>query len=1051
MGIQLALNLEERQQLARENKIVPYKDEANRVKYWCRFFYNNQQYMQYSLKSISQVTAEQLVAMRCGEDACDDLNNRSWYEDWKLIINGSLPSIESEDFLFCRGVFVSHFLRLASWKLERHCGGYCNILLSEQFAENCLRQMADQLHYLSCKMLVLEVNVLREQGMLEGETPEERHHYFEQILLNDLQFIAKLGEEYGVLIRSLIEKINLTVEFISEVLQHLDQDWEQLEVRFPHLGQSGVLHTLKLGMGDTHNKGRSVVMLEFAHGRIVYKPRSLAVDEQFQELISWVNSQVIDIPLLYEMKIFNRGNYGWSEYIPYAACNSLQEVERFYRSMGAQLALLYVLNATDFHYGNIIAKGEYPVLIDLESLFHQDLYEETYSEDALGQADRMLASSIMASGMLPNLLYQRGEQGKQGIDLSGLGGRGNQPLPFEVLQMTGVGTDRVAMERGLAYLEEGLNLPRYQGEWANLHDYLDDIESGFAAVYRFLAQHKHTLLQQLRRFEHTPVRTVARPTAIYGELLRSLHHPDLLRDALDRDVFLHRLWLKCLNQPILERLLVHEKDDLLRDDVPLFNSRPGCKHLWSSDGSVIPDVFRQTALQLVEQKIDQLGEKDLYNQLQVLHMVMLASSASHYADVEVINYEAYLPLVEGQEFLQQATDIGDYLLRTKIIGQNNGRQDATWISTVLEGSKEVAWRLSPVGLDFYNGNSGIVLFLGYLAELTGKESYREAAREGLIPVLNDLFKLHEHPNWSLGAYSGIGGSMFTVSRLAQIWQDEALFQAIESTLPAYIQLISTDRIYDYIGGAAGALDILLHIYKLTGLELALDGAVKCGKHLVASAQELEGGGIGWPSEVSATALTGYSHGNAGMAAVLSALYRVTGERTLLHSVSQALVYERRYYDHTVKNWLTPGREGASIAWCHGAPGVLLSRLRLRENGYNDDLLEQEIHTALDTTLKQGLGNNRSYCHGDFGQLEILLYANKTLNQVKLASQIQSVQYQLVELVRSKMWNYGVARGTDAKGVMVGVAGIGMGLLKQYQPEFVPDLLCLENRTLHERR
>ena len=51
---------------------------------------------------------------------------------------------------------------------------------------------------------------------------------------------------------------------------------------------------------------------------------------------------------------------------------------RFYRRQGALLALLYALEATDFHAENLIASGEFPVLIDLET-FSSDLREHDWA------------------------------------------------------------------------------------------------------------------------------------------------------------------------------------------------------------------------------------------------------------------------------------------------------------------------------------------------------------------------------------------------------------------------------------------------------------------------------------------------------------------------------------------------------------------------------------------------------------------------------------------------------------------------------------------------
>ena len=43
----------------------------------------------------------------------------------------------------------------------------------------------------------------------------------------------------------------------------------------------------------------------------------------------------------------------------------------FYIRFGEILALSYILNATDLHMENLIAYGEYPVIIDLETFIQQ--------------------------------------------------------------------------------------------------------------------------------------------------------------------------------------------------------------------------------------------------------------------------------------------------------------------------------------------------------------------------------------------------------------------------------------------------------------------------------------------------------------------------------------------------------------------------------------------------------------------------------------------------------------------------------------------------------
>ncbi len=70
------------------------------------------------------------------------------------------------------------------------------------------------------------------------------------------------------------------------------------------------------------------------------------------------------------MRVLVRDGYGWVEHVAAAACESGEEIERFYRRQGELLALLYVLDAADIHSENLIAAGEHPFLVDLEALFH---------------------------------------------------------------------------------------------------------------------------------------------------------------------------------------------------------------------------------------------------------------------------------------------------------------------------------------------------------------------------------------------------------------------------------------------------------------------------------------------------------------------------------------------------------------------------------------------------------------------------------------------------------------------------------------------------------
>src|SRR5437870_1613255 len=98
-----------------------------------------------------------------------------------------------------------------------------------------------------------------------------------------------------------------------------------------------------------------------------------------------------------------------------------------------------------------------------------------------------------------------------------------------------------------------------------------------------------------------------------------------------------------------------------------------------------------------------------------------------------------------------------------------------------------------------------------------------------------------------------------------------------------------------------------------------------------------------------------------------------------------IAYERSLFSAEAGNWpdlrvadtdlrQAPGEKlPFPVAWCHGAPGIGLARLLCRRL-LDDPLLDAEIETALRTTMASGFGYNHSLCHGDLGNLELLVEA-----------------------------------------------------------------------------
>jgi lantibiotic modifying enzyme len=93
------------------------------------------------------------------------------------------------------------------------------------------------------------------------------------------------------------------------------------------------------------------------------------------------------------------------------------------------LALLYVLEASDFHFENLIASGEHPVPVDLESLFQHRLSDP--KGNLVQTAIRHAADElVLRVGILLSPVWINKES--EAIDISGLGGQRDQMYPDRV-------------------------------------------------------------------------------------------------------------------------------------------------------------------------------------------------------------------------------------------------------------------------------------------------------------------------------------------------------------------------------------------------------------------------------------------------------------------------------------------------------------------------------------------------------------------------------------------------------------------------------------------
>jgi lantibiotic modifying enzyme len=407
-----------------------------------------------------------------------------------------------------------------------------------------------------------------------------------------------------------------------------------------------------------------------------------------------------------------------------------------------------------------------------------------------------------------------------------------------------------------------------------------------------------------------------------------------------------------------------------------------------------------------------------------------------------------VPGLDATALLASAARIGDAIAESAVFSGDRCGFVGAWPEEGPGGTIVMTYR--GLGPDLYGGTAGIGLFLAELAERTGDPEQRKVALGALRHAASRVATMP--PSASAGLYGGRPGVAIALARGGTLLGADDLVSAAAAT--ADPGLPGDGDEFDLISGGAGAIVGCLALRLLLDREDLLDVAVAHAEALIATARA-SGDGLAWHSAQfpSSRGLAGLSHGASGVALALLELSTVRDDPRYRETAARAFAYEASLYDEAAGNWPdlreapgqpTPAEPSFATFWCHGAPGVALSRVRALELGYADGA-RAEAAAALATTaawVRAGLlsgGANYSVCHGLAGNAEVLLEGRDilgvdALDLVRTVAQSGSEQFD----APGREWPCGVNGGLTPA-LFLGTAGIGRFLLRLAHPD-LPSLL-----------
>lgn len=902
------------------------------------------------------------------------------------------------------------------------------------------------LHTKLDRLLILELHTARADGRLKAPDSAARWHEFVAGACAP-GFWDMQARNYPAMLPRIRGLIAARCAAALELAQALADDRRALD-EFHGSPLAGLIEA-RIGAGDSHQQGRTVVLLRFEGGRVVYKPRSVRVDERLRELVLDLASQHPGGSSMRVPRVLDRGAHGWAEHISHEHAQCPGELRRFYEGIGHWLALMRLLSGSDLHAENLIAHRDAPVVVDCETLFTPSVPNPpTGLGQASDRAARLVATSVLHVGLLPG----RGQAlGWRGVDSSALGALPGQQPRLLLPAILQAGTDQARLGH------EWVDAPAAQNHPSPapaLADHWGDVLGGFDAMSGTLQalDAQGGLASRLAPFADCQVRVVVRPTEAYAELGRMLWHPVSLHKpdeaaARAADV-LRRMAGHNGLAPDDPAVIAAELHELMAGDVPVFTTRVDDGRLQGPGGThwLAPQDLAAQAL---------AGWRGRDGALE--QHVIRAALVSAYVNDGWMPQETRLcvnqPARDALERRrrEQAARIMQQLLRTAIRGDDG---TVTWIAPVLGPT---GWSVQPLRDDLYAGLSGVALLVAaYLRESAAGRADPVHGLDPLLPALLESLRRTEDTRQAehvrlqgrqrpppAGGYIGVGSLIWTWLMLERLGAADATAVERACALAEWVPAAAAaDDLLDILSGKAGLLVPLVLLAQRSGQARYLELARTVADQLVAQAGS-EQGRARWPREQWPQGVGGFAHGASGMAWALHKLAAATGTDRFHRWAGQAQAFEDDLWCDTLQNWRDlRGLEGApsAAAWCHGAVGIGLAALDLDPSMANP-LLRERVRRAADATWRQGLGWNHSLCHGDAGA-HALLCAAAERGLAPVGVDRESLLAGFVSSLEIHGPICGIARDVFVPGLMPGLGGVAYELLRAHPESRLPDVLML---------
>ncbi|WP_329468183.1 type 2 lanthipeptide synthetase LanM family protein [Streptomyces sp. NBC_01431] len=868
------------------------------------------------------------------------------------------------------------------------------------------------------RALVAAVNQASVDGVLSGDTPQDRYEHFVRAVWPT--YLA----QFPVLTSAVTHVVRNTRAAARELFERLAQDRDALQRRFA-VARDDRLVSIGDADGDAHAHGRCVSILTFASGaRLVYKPRDISCEAAFETITAEVNRMAGTA--LPAASALARGGYGYVAYVQ--AEDVTDQGAPFMRACGELAAVFYLLDARDMHFENILATRRGPVPVDLETLLHPARVHTGPKPEADGNAYDAIGRSVYGIGILPLVLPGKDENSGH-VDLGFLGGDNQGVSPFKSMVFDHPFTDRMRMRLQAQPAEQRSTVVR-EGSEEEIHRLAQEMADGFMTVCQAVRREASSWTTLLKTTAPAlRIRYIHNPTSLYAQSLRMTSSAAAMAGTDLSVGLLKRIAIPSkLSDPAL---VGSEMVQMAERDIPYFTAEATGTAVYDCDGNDTGARLAEPPLARALAKATALDDRVIDQQLSMLYAAFCARFPDNHLsghktwDVHPVGSET-APLEELARVL--ADDLVASNLPDKF-----AHLPSTWIGPLASAQATRPWPSGVLGYDLYTGRTGPALALAAAGLHFDEPRYLAVARQIFstsAAILSDgVYEQRSVRQNGPGAYTGMAGLLLSLSVAGRMLDEPGWIKAAQEAVPLVADQCGPADSPDVITGIAGTAAMIATVGgsyatgALTGLCAHLDQHINDPR------------GSWWEQ-------SGFAHGVAGVLHTLAVLRPHTGDRV---DPAIGLLLDRlaTFYDPREENWFTntSTRDRFSTGWCHGAAGIALGLWQVAQTT-GEPRAGEWLDTALANTVRYGFGRNLTWCHGDLGNHDILSHIAARRGDPALLDEIADSEARwLHPSVISQKLADRTSRYAHTNSVMLGTSGVLLHLVRRLAPGLRISPIC----------